>query len=389
MKLKVEMCAKRDFIEKYINTDEEYIRAQIKDGGYAKFNIKVLEQTILSRQDYFMRCSFIVETCLESYTFNKEMYYADSQIFLQELTESEGVTPASTVFYAYPIKEEEKRIHNIFAIVKINHCATFERRFISLSSTSFKKITLAPAIESIYNYTVYEKDYMNEKELNNGWMICSIHTEPLFINGHSYDTKTVVIEQNAIQDIIFIKDNFNIVMDILKDLKERASIDINSWYPTGSMIKETKEKENMSTVMVDSKEYSETYRLANLYKKEHEVKNLLKNTGIKDIKFNGPATIVFWNDGSKTVVKKGSGETTDDRKKAIIMAILKKNKEDYKIIENTFNSEDPELALAISLLKRNGYTKDMLNKIYNKYKPKEEVKPKRKTTTKSKKKIKK
>ena len=404
MKLKVEMCAKRDFIRKYINTDEEYIRAQIKDGGYAKFNIKVLEQTILSRQDYFMRCSFIVETCLESYTFNKEMYYADGQIFLQELTESEGVTPASTVFYAYPIKEkkeesqpeEEKRIHNIFAIVKINHCATFERRFISLSSTSFKKITLAPAIESIYYYTVYEKDYMNKKELDNAWMIYSIHTEPLFINGHSYDTKTVVIEQNAIQDIIFVKDNFNIVMDILKDLKERASRDINSSYPTGSMIKETKEKEKMSTVMVDSKEYSETYRLANLYKKEHEVKNLLKNTGkisynpgIKDIKFNGPATIVFWNDGSKTVVKKGSGETNDDRKKAIIMAILKKNKEDYKIIENTFNSEDPELALAISLLKRNGYTKDILNKIYNKYKPKEEVKPKKKTTTKSKKKIKK
>ena len=149
----------------------------------------------------------------------------------------------------------------------------------------------------------------------------------------------------------------------------------------------------MSTVMVDSKEYSETYRLANLYKKEHEVKNLLKNTGIsiefkpgqisynpgiKDIKFNGPATIVFWNDGSKTVVKKGSGETTDDRKKAIIMAFLKKNKEDYKIIENTFNSEDPELALATSLLKRNGYTKDMLNKVYNKYKPKEESKPKKK-----------
>lgn len=401
MKLKVEMCAKRDFIKKYINTDEEYIWAEIKGGGYAKFNIKVIEQTMLSRQDYVMRCSFIVETCLDSYTFNKEMYYADGQIFLQELTESGGVTPASMAFYAFPIKEkkeepqpeEEKRIHNIFAIINIKNTTKFEFCF-----SSFNKSVMAPAIESRTGYyTVYEKDYTDEDRLNSSWSVYTYQTEPLFINGHSYDTKTVAIEKNEFPDkeIIFVKDNFNIVVDILKDLTERAAIDINSWYPTGSMIKETKEKEKMSTVMVDSKEYSETYRLANLYKKEHETKNLLKNTGIsiefkpgqisynpgiKDIKFNGPATIVFWNDGSKTVVKKGSGETTDDRKKAIIMAFLKKNKEDYKIIENTFNSEDPELALAISLLKRNGYTKDMLNKIYNKYKPKEEVKPKRKYT---------
>ena len=505
MKLKVEMCAKRDFIKKYVNIDEEYVWAEIKGGGYTKFNIKVIDQTTLSRQDYFMKCTFIVETCLfDSCICNIEMYYADGQIFLQELTESEGVTPASMAFYAFPIKEkkeesqpeEEKRIHNIFAITSKKN-----------TYASFNKITLAPAIESIYDYTVCEKNYMNEKELDNAWIIYSMCTKPLFINGHSYDTKTVAFEKHEFpyQDIIFVKDNFNIVMDILKDLKERATIDIHSSYPTGSMIKEdkseykdsyyltlldpevdeyikhfepesidfielkrkedntksyftvkkvaqawrhiwfkisfetpeiaekyvqknkvitftaftidavnlkynkvitrtvrtecpyntkeTKENENMSTVMVDSKEYSETYRLANLYKKEHEAKNLLKNTGIsiefkpgkisynpdiKDIKFNGPATIVFWNDGSKTVVKKGSGETTDDRKKAIIMAFLKKNKEDYKIIENTFNSEDPELALAISLLKRKGYSKDMLNKIYNKYKPKEEVKPKRK-----------
>ena len=64
MKLKVEMCAKRDFIKKYVNTEEEYIWAKIKGGGYAKFNIRIIEQTMLSQQDYFMRCTFIVETCV-------------------------------------------------------------------------------------------------------------------------------------------------------------------------------------------------------------------------------------------------------------------------------------------------------------------------------------
>ena len=58
--------------------------------------------------------------------------------------------------------------------------------------------------------------------------------------------------------------------------------------------------------------------------------------GIKNVIFNDPATIVFWNDGSKTVVKTQDGDEFDPEK-GLAMAISKKvlgNKYDYY---NTFN----------------------------------------------------
>lgn len=45
---------------------------------------------------------------------------------------------------------------------------------------------------------------------------------------------------------------------------------------------------------------------------------------IAHVIFNGPATIVFWNDGTKTVVKCAEGEHYDKRM-AIMWAIMKKN----------------------------------------------------------------
>lgn len=43
----------------------------------------------------------------------------------------------------------------------------------------------------------------------------------------------------------------------------------------------------------------------------------------KKVIFNGPATVVMWQDGTKTVVKKTENDT-DDREKAIMFAIIKK-----------------------------------------------------------------
>ena len=55
------------------------------------------------------------------------------------------------------------------------------------------------------------------------------------------------------------------------------------------------------------------------------------HTGIKDVIFNPPATIVFWSDNTKTVVK-ADGEPYDPEK-GIAMAVSKKmlgdNKYDY------------------------------------------------------------
>lgn len=44
---------------------------------------------------------------------------------------------------------------------------------------------------------------------------------------------------------------------------------------------------------------------------------------IERVIFNGPATIVFWNDGTKTVVKCMEGELFDEEK-GIAMAFMKK-----------------------------------------------------------------
>lgn len=70
---------------------------------------------------------------------------------------------------------------------------------------------------------------------------------------------------------------------------------------------------------------------------QNEYRNYFKNpilqsgACIKDIVFNAPATIVFWSDGTKTVVKSGDYDVYDPEK-GLAMAIAKKalgNKGNY------------------------------------------------------------
>lgn len=51
--------------------------------------------------------------------------------------------------------------------------------------------------------------------------------------------------------------------------------------------------------------------------------NFILGLGIKKVIFNDPATIVFWNDGTKTIVKTQNGEDFD-REKGFAMAVAKK-----------------------------------------------------------------
>ena len=48
-----------------------------------------------------------------------------------------------------------------------------------------------------------------------------------------------------------------------------------------------------------------------------------KSLGIKNIIFNGPATIIFWDDNTKTIVKCGEGDVFDPEK-GIAMAVMKR-----------------------------------------------------------------
>lgn len=54
-----------------------------------------------------------------------------------------------------------------------------------------------------------------------------------------------------------------------------------------------------------------------------EVHNYSKNDEIKDVIFNNPATIIKWNDGSKTIVKCAKDETYN-KSTGLAMCMLKK-----------------------------------------------------------------
>lgn len=67
-----------------------------------------------------------------------------------------------------------------------------------------------------------------------------------------------------------------------------------------------------------------------------------KNVEITKVIFNNPATIVFWNDGSKTVVKCSEDECFDEEK-GLAMAISKKALGNQGNYYNTFEKWLPTL----------------------------------------------
>ena len=73
-------------------------------------------------------------------------------------------------------------------------------------------------------------------------------------------------------------------------------------------------------------------KIDTLYKINKGSKNEIteRESGIKKVSFNRPATIVYWNDGTETVVK--VQDETFDKEKGLAMAIAKKyfgNKGNY------------------------------------------------------------
>jgi hypothetical protein len=83
-------------------------------------------------------------------------------------------------------------------------------------------------------------------------------------------------------------------------------------------------------------------RVANAVTKAKEERMIRDRFKIKKVIFNKPATIVFWEDGTKTVVK-ASGENFD-KEKGLAMAITKKilglNKGNYNNIFKKWCKEE-------------------------------------------------
>ena len=104
-------------------------------------------------------------------------------------------------------------------------------------------------------------------------------------------------------------------------------LDVSSLYPTEFMLPRQAGKTTTSLKLCE-----ETMNKINF--------NGLHDISIKNVIFNDPATIVFWNDGTKTVVK--AENEPFDPEKGLAMAISKKvlgNKGDYY---ETFKKWMPE-----------------------------------------------
>lgn len=91
-------------------------------------------------------------------------------------------------------------------------------------------------------------------------------------------------------------------------------------------------KHYANVVCIDETNYFDTDSIIERYPKE-DIKVLMDlleirrrymmSPSIKKVIFNNPATIVFWTDGTKTIVKVGENETFD-KEKGLAMAISKK-----------------------------------------------------------------
>lgn len=66
-----------------------------------------------------------------------------------------------------------------------------------------------------------------------------------------------------------------------------------------------------------------TINTASISTRKVEYNSMWKRTKIKNVIFNDPATIVFWSDGTKTVVKCGENDNYDPEK-GLAMAVAKK-----------------------------------------------------------------
>ena len=98
-----------------------------------------------------------------------------------------------------------------------------------------------------------------------------------------------------------------------------------------SEIRLTKDVNDCMPIMIASRQSGKTYTQFIKYLDDIWNRGIVNDTlSIKNVIFNDPATIVFWNDGTKTIVK--AENEPFDPEKGLAMAIAKKslgNKGDY------------------------------------------------------------
>lgn len=132
----------------------------------------------------------------------------------------------------------------------------------------------------------------------------------VYERGELSNNNRSVLESQILQ--VLIKDTYGFDVWVRLD-------DLYASYPNNTMIKPNTKYELLCSGIRKSGRYP-WGKLDSRY-----IKAAIRDWKItpKKVIFNGPATIVMWMDGTKTVVKRREGEE-DDREKAVMYAILKK-----------------------------------------------------------------
>lgn len=148
--------------------------------------------------------------------------------------------------------------------------------------------------------------------------------------------KITACDVNIVNDVIEAMKT-----DITKKMLQDLNLDVASLYPKTMLWKDYEIKvpsvdEYLGKINIDREtELMKQAYIKNDITTTKTISAMIRKVEIKNVIYNDPATIVFWTDGTKTVVKTQKDETFDPEK-GLAMAISKKflgNKYDYY---NTF-----------------------------------------------------
>lgn len=178
-------------------------------------------------------------------------------------------------------------------------------------------------------------------------------------------TWSLYLEHKEIEESTdeFTQKNFGRLINFLDLYNDRIT-----YYFNGSAMAFSCDDQEVSDALIS--------RIHNLANKKTKDKNTAISANslynifeIKDIKVNGPATIVFWADGTKTVVKRFPTET-QDVEKAVAMCFMKKAL-GSRSMRKIFDLAEDKVAEYDNQFKRleftdlDTYFKNALNAIFN------------------------
>lgn len=199
----------------------------------------------------------------------------------------------------------------------------FAKSIIPEMESNIVKMYFAIHKEICEKYIIHridDKEFIKVISVNGTKMDC-----PYPIN-ISYDSTFVDHMNNECLYVIYTIDvpkkylNFKIAHNDYMHIKSRYTNDVIKIFLRRSIDKlfqNNKEENNMTTktaieITATSKDISKIFV------------NKRPTSEIKEVIFHYPATIVYWTDGTKTVVKCQENETSFDREKGLAMAIAKK-----------------------------------------------------------------